>query len=60
MAHTIAILAGALITENVEDRAMVGQIAGLGLNLAALPSEILYQLEDTATMELYAKEGRVE
>jgi hypothetical protein len=58
MANTIALPAGALITENAEDRAVVGRLTGLGLNLAALPRESLYQLQDSATMELRAREGR--
>jgi len=36
MANTIALLEGVLITENEINRAVVGRIKGLGLNLAAL------------------------
>jgi len=44
MVHTIVILEGALIAENEEDTTIVGQLTGLGLNLATLPQESLYQL----------------
>lgn len=43
----------------MEDRATVGQIKGLGLNLAALLRDILYHLQDRAIVELRAREGRV-
>lgn len=36
MANTIVLLEGALTTESEEDRAVVGRIKGLGLNLATL------------------------
>jgi len=45
---------GALVTKN-EDKAVVGWLTGLGLNLAALPREHLYKLEDGDMMELHAK-----
>lgn len=38
---------------------MVGQIKELELNLAALLQDILYHLQDEATVELHAREGRV-
>lgn len=44
LAHTIVIPAEALITENEKDRVVVGQLTGLGLNLATLLCESLYQL----------------
>jgi len=44
MAHSIKIPAGALITANVEDHAMLGRLKGLGLNMATLPHESLQQL----------------
>ena len=37
MDNTIVLLEGALVAENEIDRAVVGKIKGLGLNLAALP-----------------------
>jgi len=33
---------------------------GLGLNLAALPRDSLYQLQDSVTMELRARKGCAE
>lgn len=44
MANIVALLEGALAADNTEDRSVVSQLKGLGLNLAALPREILYQL----------------
>ncbi len=44
MANTVALLKGALAAENMEDRAMVGWMKGLDLNLVVLPRDILYQL----------------
>jgi len=44
MANIVVLLKGALIAERMEDRAMVGRIKGLGLNLDALLRDILYQL----------------
>ena len=60
MVHTIVILEGALIAENEEDTTIVGQLTGLGLNLATLPQESLYQLQDSTMMELRARERHVE
>ena len=57
MANTIALQVGALTADNVEDRAVVGWLTGLGLNLATLPQDVLYQLHDGTTMELRAREG---
>jgi len=37
MANTIVLLEGVLTTEKEDDRALVGRIKGLGLNLATLP-----------------------
>jgi len=58
MANTIALLEGALRVDNTEERATIGRLKGLGLSLAALPREILYQLQDGVTTELHAREGR--
>lgn len=41
VAHSIMIPAGALITANVEDCIMLGQVKQMGLNMAALPRESL-------------------
>lgn len=59
MANTIVLSEGALTTKSKEDRAAVGRMKGLGLNLATLPWDTLYQLEDGITTELCAREGRV-
>ena len=48
MVNTVVLLEGALIANNMEDRAMLGQNKGLDLNLAALLWDILYQLQDEA------------
>jgi len=44
MANTIVLLEGVLVSVDVMDRMMVRMMKGLGLNLAALPREMLYQL----------------
>lgn len=59
MANTIVLSKGALAAENEIDRAAVGRIKGLGLNLAALPRDTLYQLQDGITVELHTREGHV-
>lgn len=58
MANTITLPTGALTGDNAAARAMVGRLRGLGLNLAALPRERLYQLQDCTMTELRAREGR--
>ena len=58
MANTIMLSEGALKAENEDDRAAVRRIKGLGLNLAALLRDTLYQLQAGITTELYAREGR--
>lgn len=57
MANTIALLTGTLKSDNAVDKAVVGRLTGLRLNLASLPCESLYQLQDSATMELCTREG---
>lgn len=57
MANTIVLLDEALETTNKIDRAVVGRIKGLCLNMAALPRETLYQLQDGIIAKLHAKEG---
>ena len=52
MENTIALPEGEMIADNMENRATMSRIKGLGLNLAALPWDILYQLQDGATKEL--------
>ena len=52
MANTAVLPEGALTTEKEDDRATVGRIMGLGLNLVALPRDTLYQLQYGITTEL--------
>lgn len=42
MANTIVLPEGALTTDKEDDKAAMGRIKGLGLNLAALPQDTLY------------------
>jgi len=56
MANTIVLSEGALTTEKENDRAAVGRITGLDLNLDALLQDTLYQLQDDITAELHARE----
>lgn len=58
MDNTIVLPKGVLTAKNKEYKSMVGRIKGLGLNLATLPRDTLYQLQDGATVELCAREGR--
>ena len=60
MANTVVLPEGALTADSMENRVAVGQIKGLGLNLATLPWDILYQLQDRVITELRTREGRVE
>lgn len=57
MANTIVLLRGALTTENEVNRAVVGRIKGLGLNLATLLRDTLYQLQNGIIVELHTREG---
>jgi len=41
MANTITLPVGALVADNIEDKGVVGLLMGLGLNMAALPREVL-------------------
>lgn len=50
--NTIVLPKGALITTNEVDRPMVNALKGLGINMAALPWETLYVLQDGITPEL--------
>ena len=58
MANTVALSEGALTADSMEDKAVVGRIKRVGLNLATIPREIIYQLQDEATAELRARDGR--
>lgn len=55
MANKIVLSKGALTTDRLEDSAAVGRLKGLGLNLATLPQDILYQLQDGAMVDLHAQ-----
>lgn len=57
MTNTIVFPEGALVTQNETDRAMVSALKGVGINMAALPRETLYVLQDRVTVELRAREG---
>lgn len=52
------LLKGVLIVENESDRAMVGRIKGLGLNLVTLPRDTLYRIQYGITVELGTREGQ--
>jgi len=56
--YSVAILASVLITGNTEDRAVLGRLTGLGLNVATLPRESLQQVQDSAMIELCTWKGR--
>jgi len=51
------LLDGALGAANEIDRAAVGRIKGICLNLASLLQETLYQLQDGITTELRSRKG---
>lgn len=57
MANTIVLLEGALVSADAMDRMTVSMMKGLGLNLATLPWEILYQLQDGIISKLRAREN---
>ena len=59
MANAIVLPKGALAAENEIDRAAVGRIKGIGLNLATLLRETLYLLQDGITIELHARDSRM-
>ena len=58
MTNTIVLPEGALVIENEANMPMVSGLKGIGLNMAALPRETLYVLQDEVTAEMRAKEGR--
>jgi len=57
MANTIVLPEGALLTTNEVDRFSVSMMKGLGINLATLPCETLYLLQDGIMAELRARES---
>ena len=59
MKNTIVLPEGALVTSNEVDMPSVSALKGLGVNLAALPCETLYVLQDGITAQLRARESHV-
>jgi len=57
MENTIVFPEGAIIVVNVTDIFSISMLKGLGLNLAALSQETLYQLWDGITTKLWARES---
>ena len=55
MSNTIVFLEGALTADSKENKIAVGRIKGLGLNLATLSWDTLYQLQNGATTKLHAR-----
>lgn len=58
MKNTIVFPEGALVPSNAMDQLSISMMKGLGLNLAALPWETLYQLQDGIKIELQARESQ--
>lgn len=56
MANTIVLL-GVITVENKDERVAISKIKGMGLNLAALLHDTLYQLHDGITAKICAREG---
>ena len=46
MTNTIVLLEGALVIENEADKPTVSALKGVWINMAALPQETLYVLQD--------------
>ncbi len=59
MENTIVLPEGALVSSNVMDEWLISMMKGLGLNLATLPREMMYQLQDGITTELRSRESCV-
>ena len=55
--NTIVLLDRALVTENEAERPTVSTLEGIGINMALLPQEMLYVLQDGITAELPARES---
>jgi len=55
--NTFVLLEGVVLVAVEGDGATANQMKGWGLNLAMLPREILYLLQDGVTAELCAREG---
>lgn len=57
MNNPFVLTEGMLVAASECDRAAISSMRGVSLNLAALPCEILYQLQDGVIAELRAWEG---
>lgn len=57
MENTIVLPEGALVLSNVMDRLSISMMKGLGLNLDALPQEMLYLIQDGIMAEMWARES---
>ena len=57
MTNTIVLPEGALVTENESNRPTVSTLKEVGINMAALPRETLYVLQDGVTTKIQAREG---
>lgn len=60
VAQSTPIPANALVTNQLEERAILEHLTGLGLNVAAFPRNSLQQLHDSITIELHARAGRID
>lgn len=58
IANTLVLRKGTVLAVVKGDQATKSQVKGWGLNLAALPREIICQLQDGVTAELHTKKGR--
>ena len=57
MTNTIVLPKGALVIENEANRPMVIALKGVRINMATLPRETLYVLQDEVTVEVCYREG---
>lgn len=57
MTNTILLPEGALVSSDAMEQMTVSMMKGLGLNLDALPQEMLYHLQDGITAKLRAREN---
>lgn len=57
--NTIVLPQGALVIEKEANRPIVNQLKGVKINMAMLPQDTLYVLQDGVTVEMQAREGRM-
>lgn len=55
--NTIVLLEGALVKTNEVDMPIISALKGIRINMATLPHETLYILQDGITVELRARES---